>query len=289
MLSMGLSTANYERYMDYVRVLKSQRMPEVKRPGWLAEGRLDWQLPISELLPDSVFYPGSGLDPDPLRYLGHHFWSFVYADYGYDRKDVIEAIGSRSFPGYKLIGSRSVNEWELPLERWNTETFGRLAEGMPEGDNTEVLSRTGRSSFAEWIVLERNYGPDRPVELMSLLFIGADGVTLLEKLYVENGVTPACVCIIQAPPAMGGGNWTCFEDENQVFAQTLKHNPAGTPRFLLRGGSGRPDCYRKPCWPTFGSLVAWPLARTRSCRREDLIPFEKNLREGALSLWERTE
>lgn len=208
-----------------------------------------------------------------------------FADYGYTPQAIRKTFGAEKFGDYKLLGRRTVTEEELPLRRWNSETDGRLAYGLPLENNAPPFFRRGRCPFAEWALLERNYGPDKPRELMSLLYVGADGVALLEKLYVDNRVTPACICVIQAPPVLGGFNWTNFEDKNEILAQTLKSNSAGSPRFLLHGGGGKAEWYKEPCWPAYGRCLSWPLERTEVIGPGN--PFRRR-REGALSLWERT-
>ena len=66
-----------------IEVLKTDRLPEVRRPEWLRGSLLGRTLPVVDLLYESVYYPASGLDGDPMMHLGHHFWSYIYADYGY--------------------------------------------------------------------------------------------------------------------------------------------------------------------------------------------------------------
>jgi len=248
----------------------------VQPPEWLSGRPLDRPLPVHAVLAGSVYYPGSGTDGDPIKHLGGYFWSFVYADYGYTPEAVREALRAGAFGSHlRLIGHRALTEAELPLTRWNEETRGQFAYGRPVGNNAPPFYRRGRCPFAEWALLEDPAG--RPRRIFSLLFVGADGVTFFEKAYVERGLAPACICIIQAPPAMGGFNWTNFEDERGPLYQTVKTNPAGLPRYLLYGGGGDPNWYNKPCWPAYGRRLAWPLLRVRDGRPE-----------GALGLWEIT-
>lgn len=263
-----------------IRILESNILPEIQRPAWLTGGALDARIRVQDLLHDSVFYPASGLDSDPLRLLGHHFWSFIYADYGLGPESVQSALGADKFGGYRLLGQWSVTEDELPLARWNSESAGYL-EG---GNNIEARERA-TPPFAEWALLERDYGPDMPQELMSLLFVGADGVTLFQKLYLQNGAAPACVAIIQPGDGMGDQNWTNFKDPNAYLAQAILKNPAGSPRFLLFGGNGRAEWYKEACWPSYDRCLAWPLARDEP--PSAVHPFGRP-REGAMSLWERT-
>lgn len=261
-----------------LRTLPSDLLPEVPRPTWLTERALDSSVPVPDLLGDSVFYPASGLDSDPMMYLGHHFWSFVYADYGFTPESTHAALGGGKFAGYKVLGRRSVTEDEIPLGRWNSESAGYL-----EGGNNREARERATPPFAEWAVLERDYGPDKPRELMSLLFVGADGVTLYKKLYLETGLTAACVAIIQPGDGMGDQNWTDFQNPTAYLAQAVLKNRAGSPRYLLFGGGGRAEWYKEPCWPIYNRCLAWPLERTQSSGAGNPL---RSRREGALSLWE---
>ncbi len=263
-----------------IRILTSDQLIEIQRPAWLTEDALDSPVRIQDLLRDSVFYPASGLDSDPMQLLGHHFWSFVYADYGFTPESIQAVLSADKFAGYKILRRRSVIEDEIPLAGWNSESAGYL-----EGGNIREAREKATPPFAEWALLERNYGPEKPPELMSFLFVGADGVTLFQRLYHKNGVAPACVAIIQPGDGMGDQNWTDFRNPTAYLARAVLSNPAGSPRFLLHGGGGKAEWYKESCWPTFGKCLAWPLERTESASPGS--PFRRR-REGAMSLWERT-
>ena len=260
-----------------IEVLKTDRLPEMRRPEWLKGSLLERTLPAVDLLYESVYYPASGLDGDPMMHLGHHFWSYIYADYGYEHKAVIDSLSSGSFAGYRVLGRRTVGESELPLQRWNSATQGFLA-----GGNNRDARQRAQLPFAEWALLERNHGPDKPQELMSFLFFGADGVTLFKMLYVENKITPACIAIIQSSDEMGS-NWTNFRDPDAYLAEAVMTNSGGSPRFLLYGGNGNPEWYRRSCWPAYSDCIAWPLRRTNG----GPMDLSWNQREDALSLFER--
>lgn len=267
-----------------IRILKSDQLPEVLRPAWLTEGALDGPIPIQDLLSGSVFYPASGLDSDPMRHLGHHFWSFLYADYGFTPESIQSVFGADQFAGYKLLGRRCVTEDEIPLARWNSESAGYL-----EGGNNREARERATPPFAEWAFLERDYGPDKPRELMSFLFVGADAVTLFKKLYIETGATPDCIAIIQPGDGMGDQNWTNFKDPNAFLAQAMLMNSAGKPSFLLYGGNGRPEWYKDPVWPSYDTCVAWPLERKINRGNPNDAGYSfRGTRAGALSLWQRT-
>ena len=268
-----------------IRVLKSDQLPEMQRPHWLAESALDSPLPIQALLSGSVFYPASGLDSDPLMHLGHHFWSFVYADYGFTPEFIQSVFGADRFAGYKLLGRRSVTVDEVPLARWHSESVGYL-----EGGNNREARERATPPFAEWALLERDYGPDRPRELMSILFVSADAVTLFKKLYAETGATPDCIAIIQPGDGVGDQNWTNFKDPNAFLARAVLTNSVGTPSFLLYGGNGKPEWYKDAVWPSYDACLAWPLERKINRGDPNAAGYSfRGTREGALSLWKRTE
>lgn len=271
--------------MKWVQQLR-ERLPETERPSWLAQGAMSACMPLGDLLPDSVYYPASGLDGDPLLYLGHHFWSFIYVDYGLGHETVVNCFASGRFWGYRVVGQRTVDEKELGTSRGGPDLSGSTARGARPD-----LRRETQTSFCEWLLLERSYGDDRPPELMSLLFLGGEGVTAYQRLYTAQGFRPACVAIIQpgGPPqgasSLPCDNWTYFPDPHGVLAEVVEQNPAGTPRFLLYGGRGRPEYYRTACWPAYRSLVTGPLEKTRG----QPFPCARDHREGAISIWERAE
>ncbi|MCE2449019.1 MAG: hypothetical protein J4F35_11720 [Candidatus Latescibacteria bacterium] len=270
--------------VEYEKAYRLQSLPEFTRPNWLADNMLDGNIPIIGLLRNSIFYPASGLDSDPIMHLGHHFWSFVYADYGYEPEFIKATLSAERFAGYKLLGRRSVSENELPLARWNSESDGWL-----EGGNNREARERGTPPFAQWALLVRDYGQEKPRELMSLLFVGAEGVTLFKKLYVDNEVAPACLAIIQPSDEMGE-NWTNFNDPNAYLAKTVMTNPSGSPRFLLYGGNGQVEWCKSSPWPEYDKLLAWPLERRiNQDRKDDPLYSWKGNREGALSLWKRRQ
>ena len=269
------------------------RGAEVKQPLWLTDAVLNRNLPISELLSESVYYPASGLDPDPIRCLGGRFQSFVYADYTFKREDIRGMLHADGFAGYELLDRRSVAEDELPL--------GALATGIQRGPD----SVRGNRPFAEWAFLELNFGPEKPSTVVSLLFVCAEGVTLFERLYVQNEVAPACLAIIQPGCGWFCLNWTDFEDPDAPLARAVMTNPSGRPRFLLHGGYGRyekrtnpsggprfllqrrwwPE-YVQPPWPEYGEFVAGPLEKTaESTRCDDPQYWMHRTCDGELILW----
>jgi hypothetical protein len=170
------------------------------------------EFPIQVILKDSLFYPASGFDGDPVKHLLGAFLSFVYVDYARSHEQLMLEIRGRGFNGYR---------WEKP-------------------------------PFCDWFVFERlpempeEYGPYR----FSLLFLCSDGVATFQALYLGNHTFPRGVAIIQDGFGFGF-NWTSFRDRSRIFARSVMQSPYGQPEVLLNGGWGDLSRYQDPIWPEY--------------------------------------
>jgi hypothetical protein len=201
-------------------------------------------LPIRDLLEGSVYYPACGFDGDPVKYLAGNFHSFVYVNSGVERNQLIDQL--RTFCGYRVLTYRDVHPEELVPDGWSPEYPG------PADGNPRSAQRWIRPPFGIWAILQRDddHGPEHGPERFSLLYIGGDGVATFQALYYGNRRSPAVVAVIQ--PGTGfGDNWTDFEDPKQIFGRSVLNNPHGHPEYLLYGGWGDGEFYRRPCWPEY--------------------------------------
>jgi hypothetical protein len=224
-------------------------IPEIPSvPRWISEAVTPLgELPIREVLTNSVYYPACGFDGAPVKYLGGNFHSFIYVDYGVGRDQFSQNLDG--FLGYRVAATRDVTENELTPQGW-TPQFGSYA-GNPRL-RVDVIS----PPFGVWSIFERTeeYGPEHGPDRFSLLYIGGDGVATFGALYYGNRVAPSVVAVIQ--PGHGfGGNWTNFEDPNGIFARLVLGNPNGTPEYLLFGGWGDGKYYQQTCWPIYSKRV----------------------------------
>lgn len=219
-------------------------------PEWLAKIDPSSPFPLHEVLQGSLYYPSSGRDGDPVRFLGGFIHSFIYVDYGIDRADVMESLESprHRFRGYRTLLQKDLRPQDLAPGGWQPIAPKRI-DGTPPARPPE-----GIEPFAIWAVLEREdgfddaHGPRR----FSLVFLCGDGVASFQALYHANRCRPEVVAIIQ--PGHGfGGNWTDFTDPGLIFSRSVQGNPAGRPGYLLHGGWARG--FAEPCWPRYRDLV----------------------------------
>ena len=223
----------------------------------------DGTFPLLDILRDSLYYPASGLHGAPVQHLAGCVISFVYVDYGYGRDRIESDLESPGFKGYECIGTLAVSDRQLIPGGWIFESpLVRRYDGVPIGkENPGWDGEPIVVPFCLWAVFQRtsefssDHGPFR----FSFLYICGDAVQVFHKLYLDNAIAPKAVAIIQPGHGPGGGNWTNFEDENDIFADSVLNNPEGQPELLLFGGSVKDlnrnpylrARFREPCWPTY--------------------------------------
>jgi hypothetical protein len=93
-----------------------KELPIISAPCWLSNlspGNFNQPLPVTEILRDSLYYPSSAFDGDPIKHLAGNFRSFIYVDYGYTQDQLMKALESPGFKGYAPLAIRSVTQPEL--------------------------------------------------------------------------------------------------------------------------------------------------------------------------------
>lgn len=231
-------------------------LPEILVPKWLTDLSLTTVMnepfPLHELLQDSLYYPSSGFDGDPVRHLAGNILSFIYVDYGYSHDEFMNALKTQGFRGYDLFAARSVSERELTPNGWHPTPPTR-SDGDPSQYHNQI-----EKPFCYWVLFQRrddvpiSHGPSR----FSLLYLCADGVAAFQALYVANAAYPKAVAVIQPGHAFGR-NWTDYTRHRQIFARSVLENPSGQPEILLYGGRGRRDYYRHSCWLDYRTQVCF--------------------------------
>jgi hypothetical protein len=208
------------------------------------------------ILNDSLYYPASGFDGDPVMRLMGNVYSFIYVDYAFTEEDQKAELNQHPFLGYELIGARHVAEAELSPNGYT------LIPVQPGDGNPELPWRGGlvKPPFARWMVFERSESVDEShnPKRFSLIHLSADGVAAYQALYTSNGTKPKVLAIIQQGST--GGNWTDFRDPKKILARAAHRNPSGLPKYLLCGCWCGPrdleeEYCKNPIWPDYPSLV----------------------------------
>jgi hypothetical protein len=194
-------------------------------PIWLNDLQSLDAIPVKELLTDSVFYPASGNDWQPIQAFSGFSHSFIYID------PVIKDWDIPAIDGYQQLFSRKIRSGELCAS-----SFDRIQPTEMDG-NLKHLQNLFSNPFSNaenvvgiWSIYEKaptsNWGnPNR----ISVLLISAEGTEAYQALYYSNRIKPALIFMV----ACVWGNWTEFEKRGGFFNRVVMSNPAGHPDFLV--------------------------------------------------------
>jgi hypothetical protein len=229
-------------------------------PNWLmADYRENEPLPIGEILDGSVFYPASGMDGRPVKYLGGFSHSFGYADCNVTCDALKRDIDT--FKGYRIRCLRAVKKEELCFK-----PFRPVLPQSNDGNPRRLHVCPGFVPYALWAIYERHphfdevHGPQR----FSLLFVGGEGAAAFQALYYSNQCTPSCITLSRCDAFTD--NWTAFFNPTRILARSVMQNPHGTPEYIFV--DFRPDA--EPPWPWYSELlhtIAVPHGHLRLWRR----------------------
>ena len=217
-------------------------------PQWLKSIKNGDPFPLRDVLSESLYYPASGTDGKPVKYMGGHAHSFIYTDYTID-EDAFkkELSGNKGFKGYHVVMQRKIERDEL-YPKGHKSLRLRDGESNPKHHQDKI-----KPFFAYWAILERddclgdNHGPHR----FSMLFLCDESVFAFYNLYRCNHCFPECVTIIQP----SGVNWTDFRNPEGPLARQVLTNPAGQPHYLLYGGTAAN--YDESPWPNeYRTIIA---------------------------------
>jgi len=223
-----------------------------KMPQWLATTDAltinSNPFPLKEILTDSLYYPSSAFDGNPVRFLAGNFYSYIYVDYGLTEEQLNTEINNRGFIGYEITARRELTEKDLAPSGW------KPVPPLPEDGDPRSREWFVQKPFAQWIVFQRkqDFTDDHGPERFSLVYLCADGTAAFQALYISNNIAPKAVAIIQSGIAFGG-NYTDFRIQNLLLGRTVLQNPAGMPEYLLNGTwDCSPEC---ACWTQYDKLI----------------------------------
>jgi hypothetical protein len=149
-----------------------------------------------EILEHSLYYPCSGRDGDPVKFLGGFIYSFVYVENGISLSQITKSLANpeRNFRGYFV----------------KCELYNHVCEN------------------SIWVIMQRSqditpdHGPDR----LSFLYLAGGDIEAFDKLYISNETYPDAVALIKSG-WMGSDNY----DKNGDLARRILENKYGCPRY----------------------------------------------------------
>ena len=209
------------------------------------------KLNLQQILTDSLYYPACDIDGGVIKYCNEHYGvlginSYVYADYGIEEKRLKDNLDS--FYGYYLTKSCPVSVDNLGFD---------LSQLIPEcsDEDKERIEFWRQKPFARYAVFERDFGYGQEIgpDGFSLLYLGAEGITVYENLYLANGIVPKAMAIIQ-PGTAFGGNWTDYRDPDAPLAVSVMKGKT-MPNFFFYGGYGY-FSYDDFMWPGYRQIDA---------------------------------
>ncbi len=179
------------------------------------------QVFFKKLLNDSCYYPASGADISPIKYL-REIDSFIYCDYKFQYKELLGSI-RKNFKSSMLLKEMILDLKQIGFKKahfasnhetglWNNSMLEQIEEETNPG---------GR-----WTIWKINS------KLVSILYVGWEGVDCYRNIYLKNNQNPLVLCIVQPGHTMGG-NWTNFFDPNSALLSTVNEKQA--PEYLLLG------------------------------------------------------
>lgn len=175
------------------------------------------------LLDDSCYYPASGADISPIKYL-EKIDSFVYCDYIHLNNELLKKTIIDEFNNAKIIRQERIFLEEFGFKE-SLELDAKIINEFQDNQLDKIKGLIARR-FGEWSLWEIDS------RLVSIMYISWEGVDCYRKLYLKNNKYPSVLCIIQPGHTMGG-NWTDFFDPNGQFLSTVCESIA--PPYMLLG------------------------------------------------------
>lgn len=192
---------------------------------------------IEKYLREAVFYPCAGLDGTPVRFLGHQFQRYIYADYGVSRESFEKACELNGFLGYRLDSIKELDVESVFQTSWKelADTYRSILRQLhSDWTNPFILL----AKFERRADFPDEHGPSS----FELIYVCCEAITTFDSLFSKRGITPRCLVYIR-PGTAFGGNFSAYSD---VLERVIRANTAGMPEFVLYDRSGgnakRGDC-----------------------------------------------
>lgn len=214
------------------------------------------QLPVEELLRDSVYYPACAFDGGIIRLFNTRLreegvTSFVYCDFYADEEKLVEDV-RKHMRGYHVLADRTVMESEFVK---GTRVDFPFDMSLNECRKYERIM-DGCVPFCHWFIFERDadFGPEHGPERFSLLYVCGESVATYIGLYNAYGVAPKALALVQCDGF--SGNWTHFRSADGPLRVVMAQNEGGMPKYVINGGIGSADGYDNLGWSDYEEVDA---------------------------------
>lgn len=211
------------------------------------------QYDLKSILKNSVFYPASGLDGTPIEAFSSYTNSFVYVDYSFKKRNILNAL-KNDFKeiGYQLIGIKEINHEDLTPEElkdykydYNEHEIDRFSEKTLKKRYNDAV----KNSYGFWAVYELQENASnsqKKNKRMSILHIYGEAIHFFIKSYGFYSINPLAIALIY--PGEGyGDNWTIFRSTEYKLYKTLLSNKnihkQKMPQFILELCSDNKCCF----------------------------------------------
>jgi hypothetical protein len=212
---------------------------------------------LIKILENSTFYPASGIDATNIEGLSQYSKSFVHVDYSVSKSDVRKALIQEFIPvGYKMIGLKLMEKDDLTPNGFSPNNFP-LKQSEKERINFLNNPKNNHKSFCFWAIYELDDSlsnkTDGKIKKFSLLHVGGEACATFDALYVNNGINPTAIAILN--PSEGyGDNWTKFSDPDyrlfQLLQLNLERNKTSLPEYIFTNMTSNEECF----WPNYNFL-----------------------------------
>lgn len=198
-------------------------------PSWLKDHQKGEKVQISQFFKSRVvYYPAAGTDYSPIYFFNktHSAHSFVYVDYGFDKKKIEEELSYNAIEGYHLHHHQEVSQNELlpyaPRYHLTEEEMSFAKDGYD-------MSIQPKEAFAFLRIYERDkeLGEEHGAWRFAMLYIGADANATYDALFGNTECVPYA-CALTAN--MGSGS-TCFLVNSLL--EKIARRTSRFPKYLL--------------------------------------------------------
>jgi hypothetical protein len=228
--------------------LRRKRIIETQR-------QRDAQLILENIQERPVFfYPGAGLDWEPLHRLTHECSVFVYCDWETQAGAV---TGEFQLPGLKT-------EFIVPLGQGTVRDLSDASRFHPH--IWRIVKRVGGPPVEPWgkyARLARSVG--NITRTIHFFYLGIEGVTTYFNLFTPVRTAPKIICLKGA-----GGvqrNWTNFHDWDRPLGQLVRRCDTRPTHLIVDGGPHLSWPYTRR-WQRFADWERSPAA----CVAENYLP-----------------